>query len=293
MGICGDCRLCRVLAAETAAARAALTPAAEAQVGGAIIMIAGIYQLTPLKELCLSQCRTPIRFIMTSWRDGTAGAFRMGLLHGIYCLGCCWLLFVILFPLGMNVGAMAAVTLIILAEKMLPWPRLMPHAAAAALVLYGALVIASSQLHPTFKQRVYARRNADEDAREWQRTCHEGDRTSTLVQLLHLADMHSIVVVATHSNLRDDPMLCFNRAGRVVWFAPFPTRPHAGSPSRKAGASAVLGGSKFDTRHVRFWHAFGSKADMTLKIHMTAKQVLRPREPMSASRSRPPFSVQQ
>ncbi|MGB9209331.1 MAG: DUF2182 domain-containing protein, partial [Pseudolabrys sp.] len=141
-----------VLVVETAAARAALTPAAEAQVGGAIIMIAGIYQLTPLKELCLSQCRTPIRFIMTSWRDGTAGAFRMGLLHGFYCLGCCWLLFVILFPLGMNVGAMAAVTLIILAEKMLPWPRLMPHAAAAALVLYGALVIASSQLHPTFKQ---------------------------------------------------------------------------------------------------------------------------------------------
>ena len=139
-----------VLAAETAVARAALTPAVEAQVGGAIIMIAGIYQLTPLKELCLSKCRTPIRFIMTSWRDGTAGAFRMGLLHGIYCLGCCWLLFVILFPLGMNVGAMAAVTLIILAEKMLPWPRLMPHAAAAALVLYGALVIASSQLHPTF-----------------------------------------------------------------------------------------------------------------------------------------------
>jgi predicted metal-binding membrane protein len=141
-----------VVAAETAAARAALTPAAEAQIGGVIFMIAGLYQLTPLKELSLSKCRTPIRFIMTSWRDGTAGAFRMGLLHGFYCLGCCWLLFVILFPLGMNVGAMAAITLIILAEKMLPWPRLMPYAAAAALVLYGALVIASSQLHPTFKK---------------------------------------------------------------------------------------------------------------------------------------------
>jgi predicted metal-binding membrane protein len=89
---------------------------------------------------------------MTSWRDGTAGAFRVGLLHGIYCLGCCWLLFVILVPLGMNVGAMAAVTLIILAEKMLPWPRLMPHAAGVALVLYGALVIASSQLHPAVKK---------------------------------------------------------------------------------------------------------------------------------------------
>jgi predicted metal-binding membrane protein len=141
-----------VLAAEAAAAHAALTPAAEAQVAGVILLLAGLYQLTPLKEVCLSKCRTPIRFIMTSWRDGTAGAFRVGLLHGIYCLGCCWLLFVILVPLGMNVGAMAAVTLIILAEKMLPWPRLMPHAAGVALVLYGALVIASSQLHPAVKK---------------------------------------------------------------------------------------------------------------------------------------------
>jgi predicted metal-binding membrane protein len=128
------------------------TTASAAEVGGVIFMVAGLYQLTPLKEVCLSKCRTPIRFIMTSWRDGTAGAFRMGLLHGIYCVGCCWLLFVILFPLDMNVGAMAAVTLIIVAEKILPWPRLMPHTAAAALVLYGALVIASSQLHPTFQK---------------------------------------------------------------------------------------------------------------------------------------------
>jgi len=77
----------------------------------------------------------------------------MGLLHGAYCLGCCWLLFVILFPLGiMNVGAMAAVTLIILAEKTLPWRRLAPYTTAGALVLYGALVIASPQLLPTFQQ---------------------------------------------------------------------------------------------------------------------------------------------
>jgi predicted metal-binding membrane protein len=77
----------------------------------------------------------------------------MGLLHGAYCLGCCWLLFVILFPLGiMNVGAMAAVTLIIFAEKTLPWPRLVPYATAGALVLYGALVITSPQLLPTFQQ---------------------------------------------------------------------------------------------------------------------------------------------
>ncbi|HEX8215037.1 MAG TPA: DUF2182 domain-containing protein, partial [Allosphingosinicella sp.] len=72
-------------------------------------MLAGLYQLTPLKDLCLSKCRTPVGFIMTSWRDGTVGALRMGLLHGLWCLGCCWLLFAILFPLGMmNIAAMAA-----------------------------------------------------------------------------------------------------------------------------------------------------------------------------------------
>ena len=96
------------LAAEAVAARAALSPATAARIGGAVLVAAGLYQLTPLKDLCLSKCRTPISFIMTSWRDGAAGALRMGLLHGAYCLGCCWLLFVILFPLGiMNIAAMA------------------------------------------------------------------------------------------------------------------------------------------------------------------------------------------
>src|SRR5262245_62392603 len=142
-----------MLAAETAAARLALPPATTAQIGGAIIMVAGIYELTPLKDVCLSKCRTPIDFIVTSWRDGATSALEMGLLHGAYCLGCCWLLFVMLFPLGiMNVGAMAAVTLIMFAEKTLPWPRLAPYAAAVALVLYGALVITSPQLLPTFQE---------------------------------------------------------------------------------------------------------------------------------------------
>jgi predicted metal-binding membrane protein/nitrogen-specific signal transduction histidine kinase len=141
------------LASEAIAARAALYPATAARIGGAVLVAAGIYQLTPLKDFCLSKCRTPITFITTSWRDGAAGALRMGLLHGAYCLGCCWLLFVILFPLGiMNIAAMVAVTLIIFAEKTLPWPRIAPYAAAFALVLYGALVIASPQLLPTFQE---------------------------------------------------------------------------------------------------------------------------------------------
>jgi predicted metal-binding membrane protein/nitrogen-specific signal transduction histidine kinase len=141
------------VASEAIAARAALSPSTAARIGGIVLVAAGLYQLTPLKDLCLSKCRTPINFIMTSWRAGAAGALRMGLLHGAYCAGCCWLLFVILFPLGiMNVGAMAVVTLIILAEKTLPWPRLAPYATAFALVLYGALVIASPQFLFTFRE---------------------------------------------------------------------------------------------------------------------------------------------
>jgi predicted metal-binding membrane protein len=112
---------------------------------------AGLYQRTPLKDLCLSKRRAPITFIMTSWRDGAAGAMSMGLLHGAYCLGCCWLLFVILFPLGiMNIAAMAVITLVIFAEKTLPWGRAAARAAAAVLIAYGSVVVAAPQFLPTF-----------------------------------------------------------------------------------------------------------------------------------------------
>jgi predicted metal-binding membrane protein len=139
------------LVAEAAAARAMLSPAAAARIGGAVLIVAGLYQLTPFKDLCLSKCRTPISFIMTSWHDGVAGALRMGLLHGGYCLGCCWLLFVILFPLGiMNIAAMAVITLVVFAEKTLPWGRPVARATAAALVAYGVVVLAVPQVLPTF-----------------------------------------------------------------------------------------------------------------------------------------------
>jgi predicted metal-binding membrane protein len=100
-------------AAEWLADRAAISAAITARIGGAILVVAGLYQLTPLKDRCLAKCRMPISFIMTSWRDGTVGALRMGLSHGAYFLGCCWLLFVILFPVGiMNIGAMAVITVL-------------------------------------------------------------------------------------------------------------------------------------------------------------------------------------
>jgi predicted metal-binding membrane protein len=139
------------LAAEAVAARTALSSATAARIGGGVLIVAGLYQFTPLKDLCLSKCRTPISFIMTSWRDGVSGALRMGLLHGAYCLGCCWLLFVILFPLGiMNIAAMAIITLVVFAEKTLPWGRPVTRAIAVALVVYGAVVLAAPQALPTF-----------------------------------------------------------------------------------------------------------------------------------------------
>jgi predicted metal-binding membrane protein len=112
------------------------------RLGGALLIAAGIYQVSPLKRVCLSKCRTPFQFIMTSWHDGYGGAFRMGIAHGAYCLGCCWLLFVILFPLGiMNVAVMALLTALIFAEKALPIGRQMSLLAGIALVAYGTVVV--------------------------------------------------------------------------------------------------------------------------------------------------------
>ena len=121
------------------------------RIGGGVIVLAGLYQLSPLKRACLTKCRTPLSFILGSWRDGHWGSFRMGLEHGTYCLGCCWLLFVILFPLGMmNVGAMALITLLIFAEKSTPVGRQTGAFAALALITYGALVVFVPGLLPTF-----------------------------------------------------------------------------------------------------------------------------------------------
>ena len=112
------------------------------RISGAILVIAGLYQLSPLKNICLSKCRTPLQFLLTSWHDGYAGAFRMGIEHGTFCLGCCWLLFVILFPLGlMNIAVMALVTALIFAEKALPIGRQISKLAGVGLIVYGVIVL--------------------------------------------------------------------------------------------------------------------------------------------------------
>ena len=120
------------------AARHSLDPATAAQLGGVVILLAGVYQLTPLKERCLRECRMPIT--TTTWHNEKTDVFNMGSLHGLYCVGCYWPLLVVLYPLGMSIGAMAVITLVVLAEKALPWPTSVRYITAVALVLYGAMV---------------------------------------------------------------------------------------------------------------------------------------------------------
>jgi len=137
--------------AERMANVAQLTATQAARIGGGILIVAGLYQLSPWKNVCLTKCRTPMSFIVTSWRDGFGGAVRMGFAHGLYCLGCCWLLFVILFPLGMmNVAAMAVITVAIFAEKSFRWGQRAAQGVAVVLVLYGLTALVMPSWLPTF-----------------------------------------------------------------------------------------------------------------------------------------------
>lgn len=126
-------------------AAALLSPAMAATsplLGGLLLVAAGVYQLTPLKEACLAHCRSPFGFLMTEWREGPGGALRMGLRHGSYCLGCCWMLMALLFVTGvMNLVWVAAITAFVLLEKIAPGGRVIGRAASWALIAGGLLVL--------------------------------------------------------------------------------------------------------------------------------------------------------
>lgn len=120
------------------------------RVGGVLLVAAGAYQVTPVKDLCLRHCRSPLSFVVQHWREGRGGAIRMGLVHGLYCMGCCWLLFLLLIPLGvMNVAAMVAVTALVFAEKVLPWSRTASALVGLVLVIGGLAVVFDPDLLPT------------------------------------------------------------------------------------------------------------------------------------------------
>lgn len=105
---------------------------------GAILVAAGVYQWTPFKESCLRHCRSPLSFLLSDWREGSWGAFRMGIDHGVFCLGCCWLLMLLPLASGvMNPAWMAAITVFILIEKAAPGGQWFGKAAGAALAFAG------------------------------------------------------------------------------------------------------------------------------------------------------------
>jgi predicted metal-binding membrane protein len=115
-------------------ANLAVTPV----IGALILIAAGLYQVTPLKQVCLRHCRSPLGFFMTEWREGPAGAFTMGLRHGVFCVGCCWMLMGLLFAAGvMNLLWVALIAIFVLLEKVLPRERLVANLAGLALFSAG------------------------------------------------------------------------------------------------------------------------------------------------------------
>ena len=108
--------------------------------GAGLLIAAGIYQWTPFKDACLQHCRSPAHFFSQHWRSGAAGAFRLGLEHGAYCLGCCWVLMGLLFLGGvMNLLWIAGITLFVLLEKILPHGALGGRIAGVAMILAGGV----------------------------------------------------------------------------------------------------------------------------------------------------------
>ncbi len=110
--------------------------------GGVVLLAAGIYQLTPLKQACLRHCRSPIQFILTRWRSGPSGALRMGIEHGAYCVGCCWFLMGLLFFGGvMNLYWIAGIAVFVLLEKCIPIGRWVGYVVGIALIVWGIVVL--------------------------------------------------------------------------------------------------------------------------------------------------------
>ncbi|MGH9253066.1 MAG: DUF2182 domain-containing protein [Vicinamibacterales bacterium] len=126
-------------------ARLLITPMMETAsplVSGTLLLAAGIYQLTPFKATCLRACRSPLSFISQHWRTGTGGAFRMGFDHGLYCLGCCWALMLLLFAGGvMNLWVIAALTIAVLVEKLTPFGAHTTRISGVALMALGAWML--------------------------------------------------------------------------------------------------------------------------------------------------------
>jgi predicted metal-binding membrane protein len=118
-------------------------------IAGATLLVAAVYELTPLKDVCLGKCRSPLGSLLGSWREGRVGAVRMGARNGGWCVGCCWALMASLFAVGvMSVSWMAVVAGIIAVQKTLPWRRVVMFGTAGILSLLGILMLAAPDWLP-------------------------------------------------------------------------------------------------------------------------------------------------
>jgi predicted metal-binding membrane protein len=116
---------------------------------GGTLVVAAVYELTPLKDVCLGKCRSPLGFLLGSWRDGPAGALQMGAKNGAWCVGCCWALMAALFALGiMSIVWMAVIAGLIAFEKTIPWGRVASYGTAAVLLTLGLLVLTAPRAIP-------------------------------------------------------------------------------------------------------------------------------------------------
>lgn len=112
------------------------------RLSGAFLALAGLYQFSPWKERCLAHCRSPVAFLSSHWRASVGGAVRMGVDHGLWCIGCCWSLMLLLFVGGvMNLAWVAALAALVLAEKLLPFGRWIARAAGIAMIAAGAWLL--------------------------------------------------------------------------------------------------------------------------------------------------------
>jgi predicted metal-binding membrane protein len=115
---------------------------ADTRVGAVVLLAVAVYQFTPMKRGCLDACRSPLMLITTYWRPGTAGAFTMGLRHGVFCLGCCWALMLLLFAGGvMNMWVIGGLTLFVLIEKTTPFGRTASYLGGVVLAAIGVWLL--------------------------------------------------------------------------------------------------------------------------------------------------------
>jgi predicted metal-binding membrane protein len=127
---------------ESMAGLSPMLASASVVLGGSLLLAAGIYQLTPLKQACLNHCRSPLQFILTRWRVGAKGAFRMGFEHGAYCVGCCWFLMGLLFFGGiMNLYWITGLAVFVLLEKTIPAGHWVSHLVGIVLIVWGIVVL--------------------------------------------------------------------------------------------------------------------------------------------------------